>query len=137
MLSKKLTDKNKALTICRKSRKITPGDSFRCVIVEEDSLYPLPKDTAVICCGAISREEMLFRTEDGRYYFSLVDGWGSEGDTLYGLDVDLFFDFKHPTDAAVIREECNAALGTYSTWCGAMAYHHRKDMFEKILKVME
>lgn len=136
MLSKNLTDKSKALAICRNSGLLAPEEGFRCVTVDEDALYSLPTDTPVVCCGAISRDEMLFRTEDGRCYFSLIDGWGAEGGVLYGIDVGIYCDFGLPTDAAALRAECTAALGTYGTWCGAMAYHSRKEAFAKILKVM-
>ena len=136
MLSKKLLDKQKTISICLNSKEINTGDVFRCVKVITDDPSALPQKTPVVCCGTVTTEEMLFRTEDGRYYFSLVDGWGAEKEVLYGLNIGLFYDFMHPTEVSSIAEECKTALGTYTTWGGAMAYNFRKRTLQRIKEVI-
>ena len=134
MLSHTLSKQVKIFEICRKSPKIRPGDTFSGVIVSDDDL-DFNFKTTVICCGKINRDEMLFKTEDGRYYFSLTGGWGTEKGILYGIETEFCFDFKHPTDPSALEQECQNALGTYSTWGGAMAYSFRKNRLETIKKV--
>ena len=137
MLSKKLLDKQKTISICLNSKEINTGDVFRGVKVTTDDPFALPQNTQVVCCGTVSSEEMLFRTEDGQYYFSLVDGWGAENAILYGLNIGLFYDFKHPTQVSSIAEECKNAIGTYNTWGGAMAYYSRKRTLQTISNVLQ
>lgn len=137
MLSKKLLQRNKTISICLNSEEIKPGDTFRSVRISGDEFDDfIPKNQPIVCCGKVNEEEMLFRTEDGQYYFSLTDGWGAENYTLYGLNVSIFFDFKHPTDPSTIADECKNNLGTYGTWGGAMAYYNRKHTLSTIVQVM-
>ena len=106
-------------------------------IVDADALDRIPSHAQIAYCGKIKDNELLFRTVDGRFYFSLLDGWGSEGGTLYGLSDGFCFDFKHPTNKETILFECEAQLGTYHSWAGAMAYHERKRILKTIASVMK
>ena len=134
-MSQKSLNEKAIADICRKSAKIKVGDSFRAVMLaEEDLLCPLPKGKVVFC--GRTDEEALFRSEDGRYYFSLIGGYGCEKGTLYGLEIGLYHDFKHPTDPLSLAEECASQLGSYSTWGGAMAYQFRKRTMKIIRDVV-
>ncbi len=138
MLANKLIRKNKIYSICAGSGDIQVGESFFGVrIVDPDALDRIPSDAQIAYCGKIKDDELLFRTVDGRFYFSLLDGWGSEGGTLYGLSHGFCFDFKHPTNEETILFECEAQLGTYHSWAGAMAYHERKRILKTIASVMK
>ena len=137
MLSNSLIRKSRVYSICARSGDVLKGDTFQGVrLAEGDKFDSLPSDSVVICCGNIKDDELLFRTLDGRYYFSLRDGWGSERGVLYGLSRGIFFDFKHPTTDETIISECQSNLGTYHTWAGAMAYRSRKHMLDAIATVI-
>ena len=94
MLSNSIIRKNRIYSICERSGDILTGDTFQGVrLAENDKFESIPADAVVICCGKIEDDELLFRTVDGRYYFSLRVGWGSEVGVLYGLSQGIFFDF--------------------------------------------
>ena len=138
MLTQSNLRKKHIYTVCEKSGDILQGAVFKGVrLADRDTSVSVPPDATIVCCGKLSEDEMLFRTEDGRYYFSLCDGWGEEDGVLYGLSQGMCFDFKHPTAAENILAECDAALGTYCTWGGAMAYQYRKHVLDAIRSVTE
>ncbi len=137
MLSNSLIWKSRVYSICARSGEILTGDTFKGVrLADNDRFDSLPADAVVICCGKIKDDELLFRTVDGRYYFSLCDGCGSESGVLYGLSRGFLFDFKHPTTNETILSECQSNLGTYHTWAGAMAYQSRKLTLDSIATVI-
>ena len=138
MLSSSLIQKNRIYSICEKSGDILKGDTFRGVRLAENEKYEsIPGDAVVICCGKIEDDELLFCTADGRYYFSLCGGWGSEEGVLYGLSQGIFFDFKQHTNEETILSECQSNLGTYHTWAGAMAHRSRKHTLDSIAAVLK
>ena len=138
MLSKSLIRKNCVCSICEKSEDILPGEIFTGVrLADRDEFNSIPAVVTVVCCGKINNHELLFRTGNGRFYFSVRDGWGEEDGVLYGLRQGFCHDFKHPTTAETIIEECDAAVGTYHTWGGAMAYQSRKHTLDVIRSVVE
>ena len=80
-------------------------------IVGDDSTAEKLAGKDIICCGdtegIIAEEnEKVFRSTDGRYYFTICDGWGSEDDTLYGLGIQIFHDSGHPTTPESALAEC-------------------------------
>ena len=138
MLSNSLVRKNQIYTICERSGDIHAGDTFLGVhLADQDDFPSIPEKTSIVCCGKIKDDELLFRTVDGRFYFSLRDGWGCEDGTLYGLSRGLFFDFGHPTTDETILSECESHLGTYHTWGGAMAYQARKHTLDTIAALVK
>ena len=138
MLSNSIIRKNRIYSICERSGDILTGDTFQDVrLAENDQFESIPADAVVICCGKIEDDELLFRTVDGRYYFSLRDGWGSEDGVLYGLSQGIFFDFRHPTTDETILSECQSNLGTYHTWGGDMAYQSRKHALDSLAAVLK
>ena len=90
MLANKLIRKNKIYSICAGSGDIQVGESFFGVrIVDPDALDRIPSDAQIAYCGKIKDDELLFRTVDGRFYFSLLDGWGLKD--KFGEYVHNFF----------------------------------------------
>lgn len=128
MIAPTIQEKHEVFTICPESRDLWSGELFDRVVTAEQGagLTGIPADTKIWCVAPVSESEMLFRTLDGRYYFSLCNGWGEKGSTLYGLEIGIYFDFGHPTTQESLADEYKNALGNYQTWGGAMAYHHRK-----------
>ena len=92
---------------------------------------------SLICCGSISDDEILFRTADGSYYFSLLDGWGFCDGILYGITLGFEYDFKRPTTPETIIAECEADRGTYNSWAGALSWQARGQTLDKIISVMK
>lgn len=138
MVSKNITEKIRIYDICKNSGDIRPDETFRGIIIaHQGSFDTISTNTKIVCCGKVSDNELLLRTEDGRYYFSIYDGWGEEHGILYGLRFGIFFDFKHPTTTDIILAECEANIGSYRTWGGAMAYQVRKHTLDVICSVMQ
>ena len=139
MLSKSILWQKRVTSICERSGDILPGARFNGARLADSWDYDfIPAGETVICCGKIRTDELLFRTEDGRYYFSLCDGWGEEEGVLYGLRRGIFHDFKHPTTSDTILAECDAAVaGKYNSWSGAMLHNSIKTTIDVIRSVIE
>ena len=139
MLSQKIIKKKRILLICDKSVGIRSGDSFKGVELIDPYLDFISEQTNVICYGSINEEEMLFRSDDGRYYFSVKDGWGVEDNKLYGVTTGFFMDFMHSTAEDTIISECRSCLDSYNynSWAGALAYNVRKNTIIKIISFYE
>lgn len=138
MLSEKIISKNYILFICAESDDIRPGDSFKSVEFIDRSRGFVPEQNDIICCGNISEEEMLFRSGDGRYYFSVKDGWGTKENKLYGIEKGFYIDFYHSTNEKTVLSECKSRIDgcTYNSWMGAMANYMKKDALNKVISVM-
>lgn len=139
MLSQKIIKKKRILLICDKSAGIRSGDSFKGVELIDPCCGFISEQTNVICCGSINEEELLFRSDDGRYYFSVKDGWGAEDNKLYGVTTGFFMDFMHPAKENTIISECRSCLDNYkyNSWTGALAYNVRKNTITKIISFYE
>lgn len=138
MLSNSLDFKKRVYSICEKSGDIVSGTVLSGVIfAESNSFNSIQTEMKIICCGKVSESELLFRTENGQYYFSVCDGWGENNGILYGIRQGICYNFNHPTAVDTITSECDAALGTYHSWSGALAYRARKNTLNIIRCVME
>lgn len=136
MLSQKIIRKKQIYSICEKSAEINPDDIFKkLILAESNENRMIPDEVGIVCCGKVNDEEMLFRSSDGRCYFSVKDGWGTESGVLYGITGGLCFDFKHPTTDQTILSEC--LTGHYRSYSGAMAFQGKKRTLEIIKSVME
>ena len=134
----KASRKKHVYEVCERSGDINPGETYSGVRLGEwDESFFIPADVKVVCCGRVNDSELLFRTENGSYYFSICDGWGEEEGILYGLRRGIFYDFQHPTTEDTIIAECEANRGTYHTWGGAMLYHARKHTLDTIVSVIK
>ena len=137
MLSNKLKRERKIVSICEESRDFHVGDTFKKVVFADDDDEQIKTNIGIYYCGKVSGDEALFRTGDGRVYFSICNGWGEKDGILYGLEQGFFFDFGHSTTEETTLTECKNSLGTYSTWGGAMAFQSRKGTLDTIAKVMK
>ena len=136
MLSQKIIRKKRIYSICEKSAEINPNDVFKKVILaESNENRMIPDEVCIVCCGKVNDEEMLFRSSDGRCYFSVKDGWGEESGILYGISEGLYFDFQHPTTDQTILSE--RLTGYYRSYSGAMAFQGKKRTLEIIKSVMK
>ena len=139
MLSKPMIRKKHMESVCETSRAICRGDAFRgCRVAEGGGRAFLPEDQGAVCLGAISEEELLFRTQDGRCYFSIRDGWGEEDGILYGLKAGFSLDFGHPMSEEELLSEGEVLLGRAPrSWSEAMAYRVKKEMLLRITAVIQ
>ncbi len=139
MLSPNLRKKNLILAICEKSGDIQPGTIFRSIrIADPDDGLHIPIGSTITCIGRLDDDEMLFSAADGRYYFSIVDGWGEQNHTLYGLEIGACYDFKHSTTIeSAIDEFEKKTRPTYTTWGGAMAYGAKIGSIKRILSALK
>lgn len=138
MLSEKLTMEEKIKAICKKDRtlfqkgavfdKITVLNSDPC-----DSMLCGP----VTFLGHTDSYEMLFSSGNGRYYFTVRDGWGVEDNCLYALSIGAIRrDFKKPVTVEEIESGVNnpkEPRGTYS----ALAIGMKLKDDREILKVLK
>lgn len=138
MLSNSLDFKKRVYSICEKSGDIVSGAVLSGVIFAvSNSFNSIPAEMKIICCGKVSESELLFRTENGQYYFSVCDGWGENNGILYGIRQGIYYNFDHSTTTDTIASECDEVLGTYHSWGGALAYRARKNTLNIIRCVME
>ena len=138
MLSEKLITEEKIKAICKKDRtlfqkgavfdKITVLNSDPC-----DSMLCGP----VTFLGCTDRHEMLFTSGNGRYYFTVRDGWGVEDNCLYALSIGAIRrDFKKPVTIEEIESGVNnpkEPRGTYSALAIGMKLKDDKEIL-KVLK---
>ena len=122
--------------ICEKSGDIARGAVFRSVRTTDTEYYEELKKldgSSIICCGDVNDEEKIFRTEDGRFYFTLQDGWGYENKCIYGMKHGLFQDFGQPTTFEEALAKCDFKP-QYSTFGGALKYQARREKYEVLKK---
>ena len=138
MLSKEFERKIRIFGICERSGDILPGTVFRAAeLAERDPAFRLPPAASVVCCGAVSESELLFRTGDGGLYFSLRDGWGGEDGVLYGIRVGFHYDFGHPAAEEEIIAECAQPLRGMRSFGGTMVQHALTEYRKAIRTVLE
>lgn len=138
MLSGKLITEEKIKAICKNDRivfqkgavfdKITVLNSDPC-----DSMLCGP----VTFLGHTDSYEMLFSSGNGRYYFTVRDGWGVEDNCLYALSIGAIRrDFKKPVTVEEIESGVNnpkEPRGTYSALAIGMKLKDDKEIL-KVLK---
>ena len=138
MLSKTRLEKRRIEFVCAMSGEIRPGDIFRgCKVSGDKGFVSIPADREVVCCGAIAENELLLRTRDGRYYFSILDGWGTESGTLFGMRPGFCYDFGRPTrEEGVLSGEVQFFGRAPRSWSEAMAYRARRDAYNKMVAAL-
>ena len=138
MLSEKLIMEEKIKAICKKDRTIfQKGAVFDTITV----LNSDPGDSML--CGPVTflghtdSYEMLFTSGNGRYYFTVRDGWGVEDNCLYALSIGAIRrDFKKPVTVEEIESGVNnpkEPRGTYSALAIGMKLKDDKEIL-KVLK---
>ena len=138
MLSEKLITEEKIKAICKKDRTIfQKGAVFDKITVLNSDPYDSMLCGPVTFLGCTDRYEILFTSGNGRYYFTVRDGWGVEDNCLYALSIGAIRrDFKKPVTVEEIESGVNnpkEPRGTYSAL--AIGMKLKDDM--EILKVLK
>lgn len=124
--------------ICKKDRTIfQKGAVFDKITVLNSDPYDSMLCGPVTFLGCTDRYEILFTSGNGRYYFTVRDGWGVEDNCLYALSIGAIRrDFKKPVTVEEIESGVNnpkEPRGTYSAL--AIGMKLKDDM--EILKVLK
>ena len=138
MLSGKLIIEEKIKAICKKDRTIfQKGAVFDRITVLNSDPCGSMLCGPVTFLGCTDCYEMLFTSGNGRYYFTVRDGWGVEDNCLYALSIGAIRrDFKKPVTVEEIESGVNnpkEPRGTYSALAIGMKLKDDKEML-KVLK---
>ena len=138
MLSEKLIMEEKIKSICKNDRTLfQKGAVFGKITVLNSDLCGSMLCGPVTFLGHTDSYEMLFSSGNGRYYFTVCDGWGVEDNCLYALSIGAIRrDFKKPVTVEEIESGVNnpkEPRGTYS----ALAIGMKLKDDREILKVLK
>lgn len=138
MLSEKLIMEEKIKAICKKDRTIfQKGAVFDKITVLNSDPYDSMLCGPVTFLGCTDRYEMLFTSGNGRYYFTVRDGWGIEDNCLYALSIGAIRrDFKKPVTVEDIEFSVNHPKEPKSTYSALSIGMKLKDDRE-ILNVLK
>ena len=138
MLSEKLIMEEKIKAICKKDRTIfQKGAVFDKIIVLNSDPCDSMLCGPVTFLGCTDRYEILFTSGNGRYYFTVRDGWGVEDNCLYALSIGAIRrDFKKPVTVEDIEFSVNHPKEPKSTYSALLIGMKLKDDKE-ILKVLK
>ena len=138
MLSGKLITEEKIKAICKKDRTIfQKGAVFDKITVLNSDPCGSMLCGPVTFLGCTDRYEMLFTSGNGRYYFTVRDGWGVEDNCLYALSIGTICrDFKKPVTVEDIEFSVNHPKEPKSTYSALSIGMKLKDDKE-ILKVLK
>lgn len=138
MLSEKLITEEKIKAICKKDRTIfQKGAVFDKITVLNSDPCGSMLCGSVTFLGCTDRYEMLFTSGNGRYYFTVRDGWGVEDNCLYALSIGAICrDFKKPVTVEDIEFSVNHPKEPKSTYSALSIGMKLKDDKE-ILKVLK
>lgn len=138
MLSEKLIMEEKIKSICKNDRTLfQKGAVFGKITVLNSDLCGSMLCGPVTFLGHTDSYEMLFSSGNGRYYFTVREGWGVEDNCLYALSIGAILrDFKKPVTVEEIESGVNnpkEPRGTYS----ALAIGMKLKDDREILKVLK
>ena len=138
MLSKAMKLKEKIISICKYDKTfLRKGSTFDKIIVLKSGFYGSMLCGPVTFLGHTDSYEMLFSSGNGRYYFTVRDGWGVEDNCFYALSIGAIKrDFKKPVTTEEIESGVNnpkEPRGTYS----ALAIGIKLKDDREILKVLK
>ncbi len=138
MLSGKLITEEKIKAICKNDRTIfQKGAVFGKITVLNSDLCGSMLCGPVTFLGHTDSHEMLFSSGNGRYYFTVRDGWGVEDNCLYALSIGAIRrDFKKPVTVEDIEFSVNHPKEPKSTYSALSIGMKLKDDRE-ILKVLK
>ena len=138
MLSQELSDKEKIAEICKKDNTVfKKGMIFNKISVLRPDLCGSMLTPPVVFCGYTDKCELLFSSGNGRYYFSLCDGWGVQDGCLYALSVgEIRRDYKRTVTVDEIEYEAINPKEPKSAY-GALAIRSKNRCDQKILKVLK
>lgn len=138
MLSEKLIMEEKIKAICKKDRTIfQKGAVFDKITVLNSDPYDSMLCGPITFLGCTDRYEMLFTSGNGRYYFTVRDGWGVEDNCLYALSIGAICrDFKKPVTVEDIEFSVNHPKEPKSTY-SALAIRMKLKDDREILNVLK
>ena len=138
MLSEKLIKEEKIKAICKNDRTIfQKGAVFDKITVLNSDHCGSMLCGPVTFLGCTDHYEMLFTSGNGRYYFTVRDGWGVEDNCLYALSIGAIRrDFKKPVTVEDIEFSVNHPKEPKSTYSALSIGMKLKDDKE-ILKVLK
>ena len=138
MLSEKLITEEKIKAICKNDRTLfQKGAVFDKITVLNSDHCGSMLCGPVTFLGHTDSYEMLFSSGNGRYYFTVRDGWGVEDNCLYASSIGAIRrDFKKPVTVEEIESGVNnpkEPRGTYSALTIGMKLKDDKEIL-KVLK---
>lgn len=138
MLSEKLIMEEKIKSICKNDRTLfLKGAVFGKITVLNSDLCGSMLCGPVTFLGHTDSCEMLFSSGNGRYYFTVRDGWGVEDNCLYALSIGAIRrDFKKPVTVEDIEFSVNHPKEPKSTY-SALAIGMKLKDDREILKVLK
>ena len=138
MLSEKLIIEEKIKDICKKDRTIfQKGSVFGKITVLNPDFCGSMLCGPVTFMGLTDSYEMLFSSGNGRYYFTVRDGWGVEDNCFYALSIGAIKrDFKKPVTIEEIEHEVNNPKEPKSAYSALAIRMKLKDDIQ-ILKVLK
>lgn len=138
MLSETMKLKEKIICICKQDKTfLRKGSTFDKITVLKSGFYGSMLCGPVTFLGHTDSYEMLFSSGNGRYYFTVRDGWGVEDNCLYALSIGAIKrDFKKAVTIEEIEHEINNPEEPRSTY-SAMAIKMKLKDNTQILKVLK
>ena len=138
MLSETMKLKEKIICICKQDKTfLRKGSTFDKITVLKSGFYGSMLCGPVTFLGRTDSYEMLFSSGNGRYYFTVRDGWGVEDNYFYALSVGAIKrDFKKPVTIEEIEFSVNnpkEPRGAYSAAAIGMKLKDDKEIL-KVLK---
>ncbi len=124
--------------ICKKDQTVfEKGMIFEKIVVLNPRFCNPMLYGAVTFLGRTDRSELLFNSGNGRYYFTVCDGWGVENNFLYALSIGAIQrDFEKPVTVEDIEFEINHHKKPRSAYSALAMEKKLKDDIE-ILKVLK
>lgn len=138
MLSETMKLKEKIISICKNDKTfLKKGSTFDKITVLKSGFYGSMLCGPVTFLGHTDSYEMLFSSGNGRYYFTVRDGWGVEDNCFYALSIGAIKrDFKKAVSIEEIEHEINNPEEPRSTY-SAMAIKMKLKDDIQILKVLK
>lgn len=138
MLSETMKLKEKIINICKYDKTpLRKGSTFDRITVLKSVFYGSMLCGPVTFLGHTDSYEMLFSSGNGRYYFTVRDGWGVEDNCFYALSIgSIKRDFKKPVTIEEIEHEVNNPEEPKSAYSALSIKMKLKDDMQ-ILKVLK
>ena len=138
MLSETMKLEEKIISICKNDKTfLKKGSTFDKITVLKSGFYGSMLCGPVTFLGHTDSYEMLFSSGNGRYYFTVRDGWGVEDNCFYALSIGAIKrDFKTAVTIEEIEHEINNPEEPKSTYSALSIKMKLKDDIQ-IFKVLK
>ena len=137
MLSEKIKKKQKVYSVCGRNNAVKTGDVFDGIVFAEDPVLPSAVfDSRIYIHGHIVQDELLASAGSQRYFFSLKDGWGTEGNRLFAIKLGFLKDFCHPMTREDMQTLANKPLNRKGVYA-SLAERGKREQIRMILSKMQ